>query len=892
MTEKKIRLSRVVKELNISSGAIVEFLLKNKFEIENNPNTKISEEQYYSIKKEFSDREYEKKENSQDSKTKTSANIEKSFKNIEKKKIDIPILEGATILGSEKIEGLYKIPKKISSVKEKNASKEEAKKKITKKNIPSSERINSKPEENIGKKVFLKKDISTIKKLSEEPLESTSYTKNKKSAPILEKINVNNFKKLQGIKIIDNDDLLPNFGYERIKKKVPLESKVNIEPQKESPIKGEKLSFGFYKKKENKNQDIKKEENREDIKKRLKKIESTFTPTGKKTSRSKYKKQKRLNQAEFIESEKKRELQEKKIIKILEYSSINEISALIGKSVTEIMQLCISLGVMCTFGQRLDRDTIELILSNYDLEANFVDSFEDSDNHVDLENKMLERPPIVTVMGHVDHGKTSLLDYIQNREIAKKESGGITQHIGAYSTKTKSGKIISFLDTPGHEAFTAMRSRGVKITDIVIIVVAADDGVMMQTKEAISHAKSSGVSIIVAINKIDKPGINIDKVKEELSNEGILVEDWGGKYQCQAISAKTGEGVEELLDKIILEADLLELKSNPDRPARGIVIESYMKKGKGYISYVMIQKGTLKVGDIITVGAYYGKVKALNNHLGEKIKAAGPSTPVEVLGINGGIPQSGETLIVMSSEREAKEFTNRKQFILREQNSKVQKQVSLDDMNRKLFEESIEEFNCIIKGDVDGSVEALSDSLEKLSTEKIKINIISKGIGSISESDVSLASTSGATIVGFHVKPNSSAKSLAEKENVKIVLSSIIYDAINSIKESLEKKISPIVKETVIAQAEILEIFTISKVGKIAGCLVTSGKIKKTAKVKVLRDGGEVFSGKIKYLKRFKDDVKEVKQGAECGLGIDKFYDIKKGDTLEIFEVSEIKISL
>jgi translation initiation factor IF-2 len=558
-------------------------------------------------------------------------------------------------------------------------------------------------------------------------------------------------------------------------------------------------------------------------------------------------------------------------------------------SPTEVISACMSLGIFASINQRLDAETLQLIAEEFGYSLEFVSAdiqetiLEEEDKEEDLQ----ERPPIVTVMGHVDHGKTSLLDYIREANVIAGEAGGITQHIGAYNVKVSNGKTITFLDTPGHEAFTAMRARGAQVTDVAIIIVAADDDVMPQTKEAINHAQAAGVPMIFAINKMDKPEANPDKIKEQLSQLNILVEDWGGKYQCQEISAKKGTNIDELLEKVILESELLDLKANPDKNAAGTVIESELDKGRGYVSTILVEGGTLKVGDMMLAGSYYGKVKAMQNERGNRIKEAGPSMPVEVLGLNGA-PSAGDKFHVLTDEREVKEIASKREQLQREQNTRTQKHLTLDEIGRRLALGDFQELNVIVKGDVDGSIEALSDSLEKLSTEQIQVNIIHKAVGAITESDIMLATASDAIVVGFQVRPTAGARKIAENEEIEIRLYSIIYQAIEEIKSAMEGMLSPDVEEKVTGTAEIRETFKISKVGTIAGCFVTDGKINRNSKVRVIRDGIVVYTGELGSLKRFKDDVKEVTHGYECGLNVEKFNDIKVGDVIEAYEEVEV----
>ena len=611
-----------------------------------------------------------------------------------------------------------------------------------------------------------------------------------------------------------------------------------------------------------------------------------------KSKGSKYRKEKReLNTQKMIEEEQQQQ-RDSNILKVTEFVTVNDLSIMIGVPVTKVIEACMNLGLMVSINQRLDAEALVLVAEEFGYKVEFVTAdIQETikeENDVDKPEDMQERPPIVTVMGHVDHGKTSLLDYIRKSNVIAGEAGGITQHIGAYNVELPNGRRITFLDTPGHEAFTAMRARGAKITDLAIIIIAADDAIMPQTVEAINHAQAAGVPMIFAINKIDKPGANPEKIKEQLANMNILVEDWGGKYQCQEISAKKGTGVEELLDKVLLEADLLELKANPNKRAMGSVIESSLDKGRGYLATILVQGGTLRVGDVILSGCYTGKVKAMFNERGQKIAEAGPSTPVSILGLNGA-PTAGENFNVFEDEKEAKEIANKREQLLRIQGLRTQKHITLEEIGRRIAIGNFKELNIIVKGDVDGSIEALSDSLIKLSTEEIVVNVIHKAVGAISESDVLLAAASNAIIIGFQVRPSASARKLAEKEDIEIRLYSIIYDAINEVKSGIEGMLAPEEKEEVTATAEVREIFKISKVGTIAGCIVKEGKLARTAKVRVIRDGIVIYAGELGSLKRFKDDVKEVQSGYDCGLNIAGYNDIKVGDIIEAYEIVKIK---
>lgn len=618
-------------------------------------------------------------------------------------------------------------------------------------------------------------------------------------------------------------------------------------------------------------------------------IKATFARMGtqKKKSIKKVLKKERENELDVAEQSNH--------LRVTEFISANDLANLMNVSINEVISKCLAMGMFVSINQRLDAEAITIIADEFGYTVEFISAEEEIDAEIQEQEDKAEdlepRPPIVTVMGHVDHGKTSLLDYIRRTNVAAKESGGITQHIGAYSVTTENGKKITFLDTPGHEAFTAMRARGAKLTDVAIIVVAADDNVMPQTKEAINHAQLAGVPIVIAISKIDKPTANPDKIKEQLANENILVEDWGGKYQCQEISSKSGQGINELLEKVLLEAEILELKANPNKNASGAVIEASLDKGRGYVTNLLVQNGTLKIGDVVLVGALYGRVKAMTDHTGKPVKKAGPSTPVQILGLSGA-PQAGDKFQVMESEREAKEIANKREQILREQSIRATKRLTLGDIGRRIALGNFKQLNLIIKGDVDGSIEALSDSLLKLSTEEIQVNIIHKAIGQITETDVNLAAVSDAVIIGFQVRPSNGAKKLAEQEQVEIRLYSIIYDAINEVKDAMEGMLAPQIEEVIVGNLQVREVFRISKVGTVAGCMVTDGYIKRQSKIRVIRDGIVVHTGELESLKRFKDDVSEVKAGYDCGLNIRGFNDIQQGDVIEVFEQREVKRSL
>lgn len=631
----------------------------------------------------------------------------------------------------------------------------------------------------------------------------------------------------------------------------------------------------------------------EEIQKQIKETLARLSGGSTKSKGAKYRREKRQAIAERMEAEEEQQELEKKILKVTEFVTANELAKMMDVQVNEIIAACMSLGLFVSINQRLDAETLTIVAEEFGHEVEFVSAevqdsiLEEEDN----QENMVERPPIVTIMGHVDHGKTSLLDYIRDANVIGGEAGGITQHIGAYGVELESGKRIAFLDTPGHEAFTAMRARGAQVTDVVIIVVAADDAVMPQTKEAINHAQAAGVPMIFAINKIDKENANPDKIKEELSQMNILVEDWGGKFQCEEISAKSGLNVDKLLEKVLLEAEMLELKADPKKRAVGTIIESELDKGRGYVSTMLVQAGTLKVGDILLAGSHSGRVKALFNERGQQMDQAGPSMPAQVLGLDGA-PTSGDTFNVMEDEKEARAVATRRLQLQREQGLRTQKHITLDEIGRRIAIGDFQELNLIVKGDVDGSIEALSDALLKLSTEKIAINIIMKGVGQISESDVLLASASDAIVIGFQVRPSVNARKVAEQEQIQIKLYSIIYDAIEEVKAAMEGMLAPEFEEKIVGNIEVRETFKITRVGTIAGCMVLDGKVGRNTKVRVIRDGIVVYTGELASLKRFKEDVKEVAKGFECGLNIDKFNDIKVGDIIEGYEIVEVKAKL
>jgi len=756
-------------------------------------------------------------------------------------------------------------PQKTTEKKETETQKSEA---TTKENQPAEEKKTSERQESqlykskieklSGPTVVGKINLPTSEEKKKKPVASSNDQKSKKKKR----------KRIHKEKV-DFDNQKNNKG--------PQDRKKEKEP---------------YKSKKKKKKPLRPEVSEEDVQKQIKETLARLTSKGK-SKGSKHRREKRDTISQKQQEELKKQEANKKVLKVTEFVSVNELANMMNVSPTEVISVCMNLGLMVSINQRLDAETMALVADefNYSVEFISVEVQEAIHEEKDKEEDLLPRPPIVTVMGHVDHGKTSLLDYIRKTNVIAGEAGGITQHIGAYSVIVDEDKTITFLDTPGHEAFTAMRARGAQITDVAIIVIAADDNVMPQTVEAINHASAAGVPIIFAINKIDKPGANPEKIKEELANMNYLVEDWGGKYQSQDISAKQGLNIDLLLEKILLEAEMLDLKANPNKNAIGTVIESELDKGRGYISTILVEAGTLHIGDVILAGSYFGHAKAMYNERGKRIEEAGPATPVQILGLNGA-PQAGDKFHVMESDKEAREIANKREQLQREQSLRTQKHITLDEIGRRIAIGNFQEINIVVKGDVDGSIEALSDSLIKLSTEEIQVNIIHKGVGQISETDVMLAVASNAIIVGFQVRPSMNARKLAEKEEIDIRLYSVIYDAINEVRDAMEGMLSPEIKEEIVGTAEVRDTFKIKKVGTVAGCIVKEGKLTRNTKVRVIRDGIVIYTGDLGSLKRFKDDVKEVVSGYECGLNIENFNDIKVGDVIEGFQEVEVKKTL
>lgn len=891
MAGKAKRLNKVAKEFNISISTIVDFLATKGFEIDSKPNTKIEGEILDVLDEEFAE-DKEAKEKSKTAVVGSEKRESISLKDTKKEEeVDTDDEDDEEeIAAVEVVEEKKEEPAKEEPVAEEVPAKEDEAKGDKKVGVAvvgkiDLDSINQKTRPDKAKKEAPKKEEPKEEKKEEPKLEKKEEPKKtEKAQPAkIETIKAES-DKLSGPKVVGKI-VLPVEKEKKSsedRKKRKRIKKVNVEKQAQQN-RGQK---GKGKRKEK--PQVTEEEIQKEIKETLARLQG-----GGKNKGAKFRRDKRQAIAEKRAEELEQEELEKGILKLTEFVTVSELASMMNVSATEVIASCMSLGIFASINQRLDAETIQLVASEYGFETEFI-SAEVQESIVveeDNEEDLIDRPPIVTVMGHVDHGKTSLLDYVRKANVIEGEAGGITQHIGAYSVKTEGGKRVTFLDTPGHEAFTAMRARGAQVTDIAIIIVAADDDVMPQTKEAISHAQAAGVPMVFAINKIDKPGANPDKIKEQLSQMNILVEDWGGKFQSADISAKKGENIEALLEKVLLEAEMLELKANPNKNAVGTIVEASLDKGRGYVTTVLVSAGTLRVGDVIIAGQHFGKVKAMHNEHGKEVEEAGPSTPVSILGFNGA-PSAGDSFNVLSDEKEAKQIAAKREQLHREQGLRTQKHITLDEIGRRIAIGDFQELNVIVKGDVDGSIEALSDSLLKLSTEKIQVNIIHKGVGAISETDVTLASASDAIIVGFQVRPSAQARKLAEKEAIDIRLYSIIYQAIEEIKDAMEGMLAPEFKEEILGTAEIRETFKITKVGTIAGCFVTEGKILRNASVRVIRDGIVIYTGKLGSLKRFKDDVKEVKHGYECGLNIDKFNDIKVGDVVECWHEIEVASKL
>lgn len=919
MTEdiKATRLSKAARVFNVGISTIVEFLHKKGFDLDPNPNTKLPHEAYLLLLKEYSGDLHVKKE---------SEKLMLKDLNRRKETVSIDDVPGARTDEQDKDEEV--IIKDTSPVKktidirteikkpdiklvgkidlDKLAGEPKAAKKEKKEAPPAGEEKprKQKKEQAVAAKQKPAGKAPRTKDTAEagqEKIAATAAPKQKEERKIFKQP----VEKLVGLTVVGKITLPEEekkktgyqqvnvdgeSGFRRKKKRKRITKEKEIAPVAK-PLPADKKDRPARKTSVRKRA-IRTEVDEEEVQKQIKETLARLTTKGKSRG-SRYRREKR----ELI-SQKNREVedrmeQEKNILKVTEFVSANELASMMDIPVTDIISTCMNLGLFVSINQRLDAETLALLADEFGYKIEFVSAElqETVREEEDREEDLLPRPPIVTVMGHVDHGKTKLLDYIRRTNVIAGEAGGITQHIGAYAVTLDDDRHLTFLDTPGHEAFTAMRARGAQITDIAIIVVAADDGVMPQTKEAINHASAAGVPIVFAINKIDKPTANPEKIKEELAAMNYLVEDWGGKYQSQEISAKNGLNIDLLLEKVLLEAEMLELKANPNKAAVGTVIESSLDKGRGYTATVLVKAGTLRVGDIMIAGTNFGNVKAMYNERGGRIDEVGPSSPALVLGLNGA-PQAGDKFNVMESEREAKDITNKRAQLQREQGLRTQKHITLDEIGRRIAIGNFQELNIIVKGDVDGSVEALSDSLIKLSTPEIQLNIIHKAVGQISESDILLAAASNAIIVGFQVRPSFNARKLAEKEEIDTRLYSIIYDAIEEIKAAMEGMLSPELKEEIVATLEVRDLFRVTKVGTVAGCYVKEGKITRNTKIRVIRDGIVIYTGELGSLKRFKDDVKEVVSGYECGLNISNFNDLKIGDIIEGYQEVEVKKTL
>ena len=919
--EKSIRLNKVLREFNISLDRAVEFLKDHGHEVEARPTTKISNEEYEVLFEEFEtdkSKKMESKEVGEEKrKEKEEFRLERERELEEKHKKE----EASKVIKAEsKLEG----PKQVGKIDldARKAKKEEPKvevkpiepqevkevkeeEKVEKSEVvaeaPKVEKIEEKPvvpvvEEKVEKAVekVIETPVAKEEVKEEAPKESDTVTTQyrKLDGPNFtgQKIDLTQFKKPEKKK-----EIKPNVGADkkgkrrRISKEAPAKPGTTATPATGNNFNKDNNRGPARKGRSN---TPKEEPSEEEVQKQVRETLEKLQGKSSKGKGAKYRREKRDTHRQKSDELAQQEA-DNKFIKVTEFVTASEMATMMDVPVTKIISACMSLGMMVTMNQRLDAETLSIVAEEFGFEVEFVtaDIEESIDQRKDAPEDLEPRAPIVTVMGHVDHGKTSLLDYIRKENVIAGESGGITQHIGAYGVELEGGQKIAFLDTPGHEAFTAMRARGAQVTDLAIIVVAADDDIMPQTKEAISHAQAAGVPIVFAINKIDKPNANPEKIKEGLAQMNLLVEDWGGKIQSHDISAKTGDGVKELLEKVLLEAELLELTANPNRQANGTVVEAFLGKGRGYVSTVLVQGGTLRVGDYLLAGQHSGKVKAMQDERGNSIKEAGPSTPVSVLGLDGA-PQAGDKFNVFQDEREAKTIATKRTQLQREQSVRTQRHITLDEIGRRIALGDFKELNIILKGDVDGSVEALTDSFQKLTTEEIQVNIIHKAVGPITESDVLLASASDAIIIGFNVRPMGNARQIADKEEIDIRTYSIIYDAINDVKDAMEGMLSPVMKEEITGTAEIRETFKISKVGTIAGCMVISGKILRNSGIRLIREGVVVYTGELASLKRFKDDVKEVAKGYDCGIQVKNYNDIFENDIIESFQEVAVKKKL
>ena len=912
-----IRLNKVLRELNISIDRAVDFLESKGVSVEKSPNTKISEEVHTILSNEFQTdankkvasqevseaklKEKEELREQRERELEEKHKKEEASKQVVKAKAELsgPKQVGKIDLNPtkpepKKEEAKIEEPKKAEPVKP-----EPIKQEAPKEEIKETPKAVEQPKIEQPKVEKPKEVVKEEKKEVAEEEEETLKTKYQKlSGPKIagEKIDLSQFNKPKKKKEEKKPDANKDAANKKKRRRIskgPTPGGDTNSNQNRGNNNNQRGNFKGKSQGGKRTSTVKEEPSEAEVQKQVRETLEKLQGKSSKGKGAKYRRDKRDQHRQQSEKDLEQQEADSKILKVTEFVTASEVATMMDVPVTQIISACMSLGMMVTMNQRLDAETLSVVADEFGYEVEFVTS-DLEDNIEEVEDKpedLKPRAPIVTVMGHVDHGKTSLLDYIRQENVIAGESGGITQHIGAYGVQLEGGQKIAFLDTPGHEAFTAMRARGAQVTDLAIIVIAADDAIMPQTKEAIAHAQAAGVPIIFAINKIDKPGANPEKVKEGLANMNLLVEDWGGKIQSHDISAKTGQGVKELLEKVLLEAELLELKANPNKMASGTVVEAFLDKGRGYVSTILVQAGTLKVGDYVLAGKNSGKVRAMHDERGNDVKSAGPSTPVSILGLDGA-PQAGDKFSVFEDEREAKQIAAKRTQLQREQSVRTQRHITLDEIGRRIALGDFQELNIILKGDVDGSVEALTDSFQKLSTEEIQVNIIHKGVGAITESDVLLATASDAIIIGFNVRPMGNARAIADKEEIDIRMYSIIYDAINDLKDAMEGMLSPELKEEITGTAEIREIFKVSKIGTIAGCMVTSGKIFRNSNVRLIRDGVVIYTGELASLKRFKDDAKEVAKGYDCGMQIKNYNDINIGDVIEAFHEVEVKKKL
>ncbi|MDT0605687.1 translation initiation factor IF-2 [Croceitalea rosinachiae] len=908
-----IRLNKVLRELNISLDRAVDHLVAKGHDIEARPTTKITDEVYQVLLDEFQTDKSKKVASKEVAEEKLKEKEELRLQ-MEREQEERRLARERRQAASEVIKGKAELsgPKTVGKIdldnKKPVAKVEEPKKQVEK---PAVEAVPKKLEKKEEPKVepIAETEVPTVK---EEVKKEAAAVEEEvaEAATEVPKTIETKYKKLSGPKITGDKIDLAQFNKPKKKKEEPKKDDAAAADRKKrrrrivskpggpggsgNRPRGTGPAAGNRRGGNNQRSNTPKvEPTEEEVQKQVRETLEKLQGKSNKGKGAKYRRDKRDQHRQQTEKDLEQQELESKLLKVTEFVTANEVATMMNVTTTEIISACMSLGMMVTMNQRLDAETLTIVAEEFGYEVEFVTAEIEESIEIDEDapEDLKSRAPIVTVMGHVDHGKTSLLDYIREENVIAGESGGITQHIGAYGVTLENGQKMTFLDTPGHEAFTAMRARGAQVTDIAIIVIAADDDIMPQTKEAISHAQAAGVPIVFAINKIDRPTANPDKIKEGLAQMNLLVEDWGGKIQSHDISAKTGDGIKDLLEKVLLEAELLELKANPNKLANGTVVEAFLDKGRGYVSTILVQAGTLQIGDYVLAGTTSGKVKAMQDERGKSIKKAGPATPISILGLDGA-PQAGDKFNVLDDEREAKQIAAKRSQLQREQSVRTQRHITLDEIGRRIALGDFQELNIILKGDVDGSVEALTDSFQKLSTDEIQVNIIHKAVGAITESDVLLASASDAIIIGFNVRPMGNARDIADKEEIDIRMYSIIYDAINDLKDAMEGMLSPEMKEEITGTAEIRETFKISKIGTIAGCMVQNGKIFRNSQIRLIRDGVVIFTGELSSLKRFKDDVKEVSKGYDCGLQVKNYNDIKINDVVEAFQEVAVKKKL